>query len=57
MKNKGIKPTKQQNVSQNGPKLDEPGRVAQSVTYLITDTRLTVDPGVMISITSRSILW
>ena len=32
----------------------EPGRVAQSVTCLATDTYLTADPGVASSITARS---
>ena len=32
----------------------EPGRVAQSVTCLATDARLTADPGVASSISARS---
>ena len=36
-----------------GPKY-RPGRVAQSVTCLVTDAKLTADPGVASSIPARS---
>ena len=35
-------------------KIEEPGRVAQSVTCLVTDAKLTADPGVASSIPARS---
>ena len=35
-------------------KLNSPGRVAQSVTCLVTDAKLTADPGVASSIPARS---
>ena len=40
--------------SQNYTKSKLPGRVAQSVTCLVTDAKLTADPGVASSIPARS---
>ena len=39
---------------QIGPRSGLPGRVAQSVTCLVTDAKLTADPGVASSIQARS---
>ena len=36
------------------PTKQKPGRVAQSVTCLVTDAKLTADPGVASSIPARS---
>ena len=40
--------------NKNSTKISGPGRVAQSVTCLVTDAKLTADPGVASSIPARS---
>ena len=42
-----------QQVNPGGPDKQPPGRVAQSVTCLVTDAKLTADPGVASSIPAR----